>query len=183
MFFGLLPDVQRTGAHARADEHAAPAGRVRLPPASTRIRRAVRPASGGRPACSISGDHEQVAPLPIKPIELVAVKEVILMMTGLFIMTFLLTAPIMAVYFVHAANSTSVKLAYYLVGVLFIPLLADDPVLARVARACTALSEGVPQQQARRSIVLLMELHGRAGRASRPRCRCRATGSSSAEPT
>lgn len=66
-------------------------------------------------------DYEQVAPLPIKPIELVAVK-VILMMTGLYIMTFLITAPIMAVYYVHAGFDV-LKLAYYLVGMLFVPLL------------------------------------------------------------
>jgi ABC-2 type transport system permease protein len=66
-------------------------------------------------------DYELIAPLPVRPIELVAVK-MILMMTGLYLMVFLLTSPILIVYFIHSGFHIW-KLLIYLVGVLFVPLL------------------------------------------------------------
>lgn len=66
-------------------------------------------------------DYELIAPLPVKPIELVLVK-VILMMTGLYLMVFLMTSPILIVYFIHTGFHFW-KLLIYLIGVLFVPLL------------------------------------------------------------
>lgn len=66
-------------------------------------------------------DYEIIAPLPVKPMELVLVK-VILMMTGLYIMVFLMTSPILAVYFLYTGFDL-LKLAIFLIGILFVPLL------------------------------------------------------------
>ncbi|MCK7484729.1 MAG: hypothetical protein MZU97_03705 [Bacillus subtilis] len=66
-------------------------------------------------------DYELVAPLPIQPLAIVITK-VVLMMTMLYAMIFIVTSPILVVYFYYQGITILTFLTYVL-GVIAIPLL------------------------------------------------------------
>jgi ABC-2 type transport system permease protein len=66
-------------------------------------------------------DYELIAPLPVKPLEIIITK-VVLMMTMLYAMIFFVTSPIIVVYIIFQGFSL-ITLVMYIIGVLAIPLL------------------------------------------------------------